>query len=177
MVCQTRSKALSSIQVHDKSDFFTALVKASRLLMGNDTEQPGHLIYITDGRLVMTDLQVRSNFCQKFTLCRNESSFWKAAYLARFILSLFMKTNGATVAMSSSSKLFTKSNTLENRPPVSSSTLPIPKRAKISPRISSQTSFLRSKPSSDSVTCTGVCAFTRGRREFRRKRIYRSWAL
>ena len=26
--------------------------------MGNDTEQPGHLIYITDGRLVMTDLQV-----------------------------------------------------------------------------------------------------------------------
>lgn len=52
------NQVLSSIEVHDKSDFFTALVKASRLLMGSDTEQPGHLIYITDGRLVMNDLQL-----------------------------------------------------------------------------------------------------------------------
>jgi len=58
------NEALSSIDVHDKSDFFTALVKASRLLMGSDTEQPGHLIYITDGRLVMHDLQERIGFLE-----------------------------------------------------------------------------------------------------------------
>ena len=42
----------------DRSDFFTAMVKASRLLMGNDIEQPGHLVYFTDGRLVMPNFQV-----------------------------------------------------------------------------------------------------------------------
>ena len=64
MVFQFPFKALSSIEVQHKSEFFTALVKASRLLMGSDTEQPGHLIYITDGRLVMHDLQERIGFLE-----------------------------------------------------------------------------------------------------------------
>ena len=41
--------------------------------MGSDTEQPGHLIYITDGRLVMNDLQVRWFFNELSSKWRNIS--------------------------------------------------------------------------------------------------------
>ena len=41
--------------------------------MGSDTEQPGHLIYITDGRLVMNDLQVRWFFNELSSKRRNIS--------------------------------------------------------------------------------------------------------
>ena len=34
---------LDNIEIGDKSDFFPAITRASRMLMGNDEEQPGHL--------------------------------------------------------------------------------------------------------------------------------------
>ena len=49
-------KDLDNIQIGDKSDFFPAITRASRMLMGNDDEQPGHLVYVSDGRLILRDL-------------------------------------------------------------------------------------------------------------------------
>ena len=55
---------LSNIETLDKSDFFEGLVKASRLLMGNDVEQPGHLVYLTDGRILCSNFLERIEFLE-----------------------------------------------------------------------------------------------------------------
>ena len=47
---------MDNIQIGDKSDFFPAITRASRMLMGNDDEQPGHLVYVSDGRLILRNL-------------------------------------------------------------------------------------------------------------------------
>lgn len=53
---------INLIQVKDKSDFFAAVVKASRLLMGNDEEQAGHIVYLTDGRLMTKNFVERIEY-------------------------------------------------------------------------------------------------------------------
>ena len=53
-------KDLDNIQIGDKSDFFPAITRASRMLMGNDDEQPGHLVYVSDGRLILRNLFSKS---------------------------------------------------------------------------------------------------------------------
>ena len=50
---------IEHVQVRDKSDFFAALMKASRLLLGNDEEQAGHIVYLTDGKLMTKNFQER----------------------------------------------------------------------------------------------------------------------
>ena len=50
---EPKIKDLDNIQIGDKSDFFPAITRASRMLMGNDDEQPGHLVYVSDGRLIL----------------------------------------------------------------------------------------------------------------------------
>jgi len=52
-------KDLDNIQIGDKSDFFPAITRASRMLMGNDDEQPGHLVYVSDGRLILSEFKDR----------------------------------------------------------------------------------------------------------------------
>ena len=54
---EPKIKDLDNIQIGDKSDFFPAITRASRMLMGNDDEQPGHLVYVSDGRLILRNFQ------------------------------------------------------------------------------------------------------------------------
>ena len=51
-----------NVQVKDKSDFFAAIMKASRLLLGNDEEQAGHIVYLTDGRLMTKNFAERIEY-------------------------------------------------------------------------------------------------------------------
>ena len=51
---------MDDIKIGDKSDFFPAITRASRMLMGNDDEQPGHLVYVSDGRLILRNFIFKS---------------------------------------------------------------------------------------------------------------------
>ena len=55
-------RKICQFKVCDKSDFLAAIMKGARLLIGNDEEQPGHIVYLTDGRLTTKNFSERIEF-------------------------------------------------------------------------------------------------------------------